>query len=127
MNKFRGILKYFSLDIETNKIAQLTGLNCNTVKISIYFTFIREIIAEEYETKSPLSGDIEVDESFFGAHRVKRKMGRGASGKTVILGLLKYNGKVYTRIVPNCSSVTLLGVILEKVPPHNPLSLWRPR
>ena len=65
--------------------------------------------------KSPISGDIEVDESFFGARRVKGKRGRGASGKTIVFGLLKRNGKVYTKIVPNCSRSTLQAVIRGKV------------
>ena len=34
----------------------------------------------------------------------------GASGKTIVFGLLKRNGKVYTRIVPNCSRATLQAV-----------------
>ena len=103
--KFREILKYFSLDIEATKVAQLTGLNRNTV--NKYLLLIRKRIAEECEMKSPISGDIEVDESFFGARRVKGKRGRGASGKTIVFGLLKRNGKVYTKIVPNCSRATL--------------------
>ena len=121
MKKFREILKYFSLDIEATKIAQLTGLNRNTV--NKYLLLVREIIAEECEIESPFSGDIEVDESFFGARRVKGKRGRGASGKTIVFGLLKRNGKVYTRIVPNCSRATLQAVIRGKVElsKHNPL------
>ena len=113
MKKFRGILKYFSLDIEATKVAQLTGLNRNTV--NKYLLLVRERIAEECEIESPFSGDIEVDESFFGARRVKGKRGRGASGKTIVFGLLKRNGKVYTRIVPNCSRATLQVVIRGKV------------
>ena len=103
--KFREISKYFSLDIEATKVAQLTGLNRNTV--NKYLLLIRKRIAEECEMKSPISGDIEVDESFFGARRVKGKRGRGASGKTIVFGLLKRNGKVYTKIVPNCSIAKL--------------------
>ena len=48
-----------------------------------------------------------MDESFFGAGRVKGKRGRGAGGKTIVFGLLKRNGKVYTKIVPNWSRATL--------------------
>jgi len=113
MKKFRGILKYFSLDIETTKIAQLTGLNRSTV--NKYLLLGRERIAEECEIESPFSGDFEVDGSFFGARRVKEKRGRGANGKTIVFGLLKCNGKVYTRIVPNCSRATLQAVIRGKV------------
>ncbi len=67
--KFREILKYFSLDIEATRIAKLTGLNRNPV--NKYRLLVRERIAEECEIESPFSGDIEVDESFFGAPRVK--------------------------------------------------------
>jgi len=113
MKKFRQILKCFSLDIEATKIAQLTGLNRNTV--NKYLLLIRKRMTEECELESPFSGDIEVDESFFGARRVKGKRGRGASGKTIVFGLLKRNGKVYTRVVPNCSRATLQAVIRGKV------------
>ena len=111
--KFRAILKYFSLDIEATKIAQLTGLNRNTV--NKYLLQIRKRIGEECERESPFSGEVEVDESFFGARRTKGKRGRGASGKTIVFGLLKRNGKVYTKIVPDCSRATLQAVIQGKV------------
>lgn len=111
--KFRQILKYFALDIEATKIASLTGLNRNT--INKYLLLIRKRIAEECEIESPLSGEIEVDESFFGARRKKGKRGRGASGKTIVFGLFKRNGKVYTKIIPNCSRATLQRVIRDKV------------
>ena len=96
--KFRQILKYFALDIEATKIALLTGLNRNT--INKYLLLIREVIALECEQESPFSGEVEVDESFFEVRRTKGKRGRGASGKTIVFGLLKRNGKVYTKIVP---------------------------
>jgi transposase-like protein len=34
-------------------------------------------------------GQIVVDESYFGARRVKGKRGRGARGKIIVFGLLK--------------------------------------
>jgi transposase len=111
--KFRQILKYFALDIEATKIAQLTGLNRNT--INKYLLLVRKVIALECEQDSPFLGEVEVDESFFGARRTKGKRGRGASGKTIVFGLLKRNGKVYTEIVPNCSRATLQVVIRGKV------------
>jgi hypothetical protein len=44
-------------------------------------------------------GQIEVDESYFGARRVRGKRGCGALGKTIVLGLLKRGDKVYAEIV----------------------------
>ena len=111
--KFRELLKYFSFDIEATKIAQLSGLNRNT--INRYLLLIRGMIAEACEHESPFTGEIEVDESFFGARRVKGKRGRGAFGKTIVFGLLKRNGKVYAKIVLNCSRAILQAVIRGKV------------
>lgn len=67
--------------------------------------------AECCELESPLQDAVEVDESYFGAHRVRGKRGRGAYGKTIVFRLLKRQGKVYTEIVTDCSKPTLQGII----------------
>ncbi len=58
-----------------------------------------------------MQGSIEVDESYFGAQRIPGIRGRGAYGKTIVFGVLKHHGKVYTEIVPDCSKATLQGFI----------------
>ena len=63
-------------------------------------------------------GEIEVDESYFGGKR-KGKRGRGASGKIPVFGLLKRGGKVYTKIIPDASSATLMPIIERKVVPDS--------
>ena len=68
--KFREIIKLFSLDLEADKVAQIVNLSRNT--INKYFKAIRL--------------RIEVDESYFGAKRVRGKRGRGAYGKTIVFG-----------------------------------------
>ena len=78
--KFREFVKYFALDLDASKIALLTGLNRNTV--NRYLLLIRNRIAEYCEQSSPFQGEVEVDESYFGARRIKGKRGRGACGKT---------------------------------------------
>ena len=72
-------------------------------------------MAEQCESESPFSGEIEVDESYFGAWRVRGKRGRGAGGKIPVFGVLKRHGKVYTQIVPDCSRKTLQAIIRGKV------------
>lgn len=74
-------------------------------------------MAEDCEVSTPLKDAVEVDESYFGAHRVRGKRGRGAYGKTIVFGLLKRQGKVYTEIVPDCSKATLQGIIRGHVEP----------
>lgn len=57
---------------------------------------IRKRIAEHCEQESPLGGVVEVDESYFGPKRIKGKRGRGAGSKTIVFGIFKRNGNVYT-------------------------------
>ena len=116
--KFREFIGYFSLDLDAHKIAFLTGLNRNTV--NRYLLLIRKRIAEFCEQSSPFSGEIEVDESYFGARRIKGKRGRGAYGKTPVFGILQRGGgKVYTEIVPDCARKTLQAIIRGKVEPES--------
>ena len=111
--KFRKIIKYFSIDLNAVQIKERTGLSRQT--INKYLTAIRLRIVELSQLQSvPLVGQIEVDESYFVARRVRVKRGRGALGKTIVFGLLKRGDKVYTEIVPNCSSATLQRIIKGK-------------
>jgi transposase-like protein len=45
---------------------------------------------------------------------VRGKRGRGAAGKTIVFGLLKREGCVYTEIVPDASKRTLQAIIRGK-------------
>ena len=111
--KFREIVKLFSLDLEADQTANITGLSRNT--INKYYKAFKERIVLICEENSPLSGEIEVDESYCGAKRIKGKRGRGAYGKTIVFGLLKREGKVYTEIVSDVKAATLQGVIRGRV------------
>jgi transposase-like protein len=78
----------------------------------VIFLKIRGRVAEECERRSPLSsGQVEVDESYFGARRVRGKRGCGASGKAIVFGLLKRDGGVYTEAVPDREKATLQAII----------------
>lgn len=111
--KFREFLKLFSLDMTAVQLSRATGLNRNTVNRLCHIA--RERIAERCESQSPFRGTVEVDESYFGPRRVRGKRGRGAGRKTIVFGILKRNGKVYTRIVPNAEKAILLRIIKQKV------------
>jgi transposase len=115
--KFRQLIKLFSLDLDADQIASITGLNRNTA--NRYLHAIRQRIAAYCEDQSPFVGEVEVDESYFGARRVKGKRGRGAFGKTIVFGILKRNGFVYTQIVPNVSRKTLQAIIQGRVEPDS--------
>src|SRR3989338_6569956 len=60
---------------------------------------LREAIYHVAELEAgKLKGEIEIDEAYFGGRR-KGKRGRGASGKSIVLGLLERDGRVYTKVV----------------------------
>ena len=61
-----------------------------------------------------MSGEIELDESYFGGHR-KGNRGRGAAGKVPVFGILTRGGKAYVEVVPNVQAKTLLGITVKKV------------
>ena len=109
--KFREILKYFAEDIEATKIANLTGIS--RISINKILKNIRILMASECEKISKFSGEIEIDESYFGAKRVRGKRGRGAANKTPVFGMLKRDGKVYTQIVKNCSASELIPILSQ--------------
>jgi transposase len=100
-------------EITATQITNIISINGNTV--NRYLNLIRARITEICERESPFGGEVEVDESYFGARRRKGKRGRGAYGKTVLFGIYKSNGKVYTEIVKNCSRGTLQAIIKGKV------------
>lgn len=107
--KFRQVIRCFALDLTATEAAPLVGLSVRSV--NAIFLRIRDRLAQECERQSPFSGEVEVDESYFGPHRVRGKRGRGASGKTIVFGVLKRKGQVFTQIVPDCRKASLLPVI----------------
>ncbi|HKT82157.1 MAG TPA: IS1595 family transposase [Vicinamibacterales bacterium] len=111
--KFRQFLRLFALDLEATKIAHLTALSRRTVNRYVHALRLR--MAASCEQQARFRGTIELDESYFGRRRIRGKRGRGAGGKTIVFGLFKRNGSVYTEIVPNAQKATLLQVIRGRV------------
>ena len=75
------------------------------------FTQTRKLMSENV---NPLSGYVEVDETYIGGKR-HGKRGRGAAGKSVVMGMVERNGNAITRVVPDVKSRTLLPMIQERV------------
>lgn len=111
--KFRQILKCFSKDCTASTTAELTGISRPT--INRFFTLLRQRITEASIASAKELGEFEVDESYFGARRVRGKRGRGAAGKTPVFGLLKRGGNVYVNVVKKCSKKQLMPIIQGKV------------
>jgi len=118
-------VKYFAFDLDARTIALLTKLNRNTV--NRYLALIRNRLADLCEEESPFQGEIEVDESYFGAKRVQGNRGRGAGSKTPVFGILQRKGSVYNEIVPDCARKTLQASIRGKGEPNSVIhsDSWR--
>ncbi len=89
--KLRQVVRLFCEDMTAVQIASLTGLNRNTVNRLL--VHMRTVIAQYCDATSPLSGGVEIDESYFGPRRVRGVRGRGAGRKVIVFELLKRNGK----------------------------------
>lgn len=102
------------MDLTATATSELLKLNRKTV--NNYFTEFRELILEDSIQKHQKElGIFELEESYFGAKRVRGKRGRGAAGKTPVFGVLKREGKVFVSIVPRCSREELLPIIQGKI------------
>ena len=113
--KFREILRLFAVDLNAVQIAKITGLSRQT--INSILSRIRTRVAYLAEQESCFTaGEIEIDESYFGARRTKGKRGRGACGKTKVFGMKKRADKVYTQVVKNCSASELVPIIKKLAP-----------
>ena len=112
------LVKYFCAGTTARSAAELTGVNRNTA--TLFFHKLREVIFSELAALEPglMSGEIEVDESYFGGRR-KGKRGRGAAGKVPVFDLLKRGGKVHVVVIPNARTDTLFPIIRDKVRPYS--------
>ena len=113
----RKLLEFFVLEVTARAAADLLSLQPNTT--TLFYRKVRVIIAEKLEAAaSEVAGEIELDESYFGGVR-KGKRGRGAAGKVPVFGILKRGGKVYTQIIDNTRTDTLMPIIRRKIEPDS--------
>jgi len=110
------MMEHFVAGATARTTAEIVGVNKNTAQL--FFHRLRILIASKQDLNIVFTGEVEVDESYFGGKR-KGKRGRGAGNKTPVFGLLKRGGKVFAEIIPDAKSETLLPIIREKVVPDS--------
>ena len=112
------LLEFFVLEVTARSAADIMEIQANTALL--FYRKIREVIAYhlELEVTDIFDGAVELDESYFGGVR-KGKRGRGAAGKVVVFGILKRGGKVYTKVVNDTRTETLLPLITRKIAPDS--------
>ena len=110
------LIEHFVSGSTARTAAALVGVHRNTA--AYYFQRLRQLICQAVEDETPFFGEIEVDESSFGGKR-KGKRGRGAAGKVPVFGILKRGGRVYTKVIPDVRSATLMRILEQKVVPDS--------
>lgn len=116
VSKQERLIEHFVSGSTARCAGELVGVNKTTA--AYYFHRLREIIYQATEDETPFSGEIEVDESYFGGRR-KGMRGRGAAGKVPVFGLLKRGGKVYAKVIPNAKGKTLKAIMDNKIVPDS--------
>ena len=114
--KQQRLMEHFVTGTTARCAANLIGVNFKTA--AYYFHRLREIIYRATEDEAPFSGEIEVDESYFGGTR-KGKRGRGAGGKVPVFGLLKRGGRVYSKAISDTRGKTLMGIMQDRIVPDS--------
>src|SRR6202521_4099594 len=71
-------------------------------------------LMEQADIGGLLTGHVEMDEAYVGGHR-PGKRGRGAAGKTIVMGLKERGGPIQTTVIPNVKKDTLRNVVLQHV------------
>jgi len=83
---------------------------------------IRDLTSKAQGFDALLAGHVELDEAYVGGRRSGGKRGRGAPGKTIVMGLAERDGRMKAVVIPDVKKDTLRGVVLGNVEPGSAVS-----
>ena len=95
--------------ISAKQIQRETGVTYKTAWRM--FNQIRSLLQEDCE---PTSGEFEVDETYIGGKKKPGKRGRGAGGKTPVLGIAQREGDISASIPASLKSSVVVPLIKER-------------
>jgi transposase len=95
--------------ISAKQLERELGVNYKTA-----WRMFKQIRSLMDENVNPLSGKVEVDETYIGGKK-EGKRGRGAYGKAIVMGIVERDGNAITKVVPDVKAKTLLPMIEAKV------------
>lgn len=111
------IIRCFCLDINASQTAELLRLNRKTVN-RYYGLFRAAIYQRQVREMQAFIGTVEVDESYFGASRLRGRQGsrRGrGTHKQPVFGVFERQGRVYTEIISDVTAASLQKAIRGRV------------
>jgi transposase len=120
--KILQIVEYFCDDCTADYTSKKLSISGKT--IDDWYMYLRKVILwyQERERSEVFGWTVEMDESYFWPTRIKWKRWRWAGGKTIVFGLLKREGKVYTEIVPDAKAKSIIPIIRRKVEPDTEMN-----
>src|SRR5258707_5576913 len=81
------------------------------------FKQIRSMLAEN---RGPLTGEVEIDETYIGGKKRmsegKKGRGRGTPGKVPVLGIIQRQGSAVVNALPDIKASTMMPIIRATVP-----------
>ncbi|RQW44106.1 IS1595 family transposase [Novosphingobium sp. LASN5T] len=83
---------------------------------------IRVLTSKAQGFDALLAGHVELDEAYVGGRRSGGKRGRGAPGKTIVMGLAERDGRMKAVVIPDVKKDTLRNVVLDNVEPGSVVS-----
>jgi transposase-like protein len=81
---------------------------------------MRQLMANADGFKA-LAGNVELDEAYVGGRRLGKR-GRGAAGKTIVLGMVERGDRMGTAVIPDAKKTTLREVTPRNVEPGSTAS-----
>jgi len=99
--------------ISAKQIQRETGVTYKTA-----WRMFRQIRSLLQESPKPMSGEVEMDETYIGG-RSHGKRGRGAEGKTPVFGIAQRKGKLSATATNNVKTATVYPIIKERVIPES--------
>ena len=82
------------------------------------------------QNPGPLSGHVEVDETFIGGrkHRTKARRHGGKDDKAIVMGIVQRGGPLRAKVVKSTGTMSLIPEVMENVAPGTTISTdeWRP-
>ncbi len=97
--------------ISAKQIERETGVTYKTA-----WRMCKLIRSRLTEGSNLMSGEVEIDETYIGGRR-HGKRGRGAEGKTPVIGMAERGGRVKATVVSDVKSKTVLPIVNETVKP----------
>lgn len=95
--------------ISAKQIERETGVTYKTA-----WRMCKQVRSVLFEDSKPFDGEVEIDEAYFGGRKSGRR-GRGAEGKTPVVGIVERNGMLEVRKVENTTRKTVIPMVVSNV------------